>query len=84
MDPIYEKLTEILERTVRVETKVDNLTEEQQSIEEVRNVAFDAQSMARSAHKRIEKIDKIIFWIATTVIGAVIFAVLALIFVEKG
>lgn len=84
MDPIYEKLSEILERTVRVETKVDNLTEEQQSIEEIRTIASDAQSRARSAHKRLDKIDKIVYWLATTVIGAVIFAVLALVFIEKG
>ena len=84
MDPIYEKLTEILERTARVETKVDNLTEEHKSIEEVRKMSFDAQSRARSAHKRLDKIDKIIFWLATTVIGAVILSVLGLIFIKEG
>lgn len=82
MDPIYEKLSQILERTVRVETKVDNLSEDQKSIEIIQKDAQEANASARSAHRRLDKIDKIIYWLTTTIIGAVILVVLGIIFVE--
>lgn len=81
-DPINKKLTDILERTVRVETKLDNLTHIQNTADDAKIVAYEASASSRSAHKRLDKIDNLIFWLGTTVIGAVILAVLALIFGE--
>jgi len=40
--------------------------------------ANEALQSAKSAHHRLAKIDKIIFWSATTVIGAVILGLIAL------
>jgi hypothetical protein len=35
--------------------------------------ANEALQSSRSAHKRLDKIDKIIFWAGTTIIGAIVF-----------
>lgn len=75
-----EILSEIRERVVRVETKIDSMTEVQERAYEAEKTANEAMISTRSAHKRIDKIDKLIFWLSTTVIGAVILAVLTLIF----
>ena len=77
-----EILSEIRERVVRVETKIDTMTDVQKTANEAEKVANKAMDSSKSAHKRIDKIDKVIFWIATTVIGAVILAILTLIFKE--
>lgn len=70
-----EVLVDIRERMVRVETKIDNMNN-------VKERADDAYHQAKSAHKRIDKLDRVVFWASTTVIGAVILAVIA--FVVKG
>lgn len=68
-----EILADIRERMVRVETKIDVMNDTDK-------IANEAMISTRSAHKRIDKIDKTLFWLATTVIGAVILAVLTLVF----
>lgn len=47
------------------------------------DIAREADQRARSAHHRIDRIDKIIFWVSTTVIGGVIIAVMAVV-IKKG
>ena len=74
-----EILTEIRERMVRVETKIDTMTDIQETANQAKEIAVEALSSTKSAHKRIDKIDKVIFWLATTVIGAVVTAVLTLV-----
>lgn len=67
---------ETLQRVTRVETKVDNIEEKLDSAINARELAVEAISSAKSAHDRIDKIDKTIFWLVTTVIGAVILAII--------
>lgn len=42
------------------------------------------EESTKSAHKRLDKIDKIVFWLATTVIGAVILAILSVVLLKGG
>lgn len=72
-------LAEIRERIVRVETKLDMMTDVRQTAEEAKEQATEALSSTRSAHKRLDRIDKLIFWLGTTVIGAVVLALINLI-----
>lgn len=67
---------ETLQRVTRVETKVDNIEEKLDSAINARELAVEAIALAKSAHERIDKIDKTIFWLVTTVIGAVILAII--------
>jgi hypothetical protein len=61
--------SEILQRLTRVETKIDMMIT-------ARDIAQEALLGSRSAHHRIDRLDKIIFWAGTTVIGAVIVGII--------
>lgn len=74
-------LTEIRERLVRVETKIDNMAETHETAKRADKTANEAYIRAKNAHSRIDKIDKAIFWLVTSIVGGVITSVLALIFV---
>ena len=65
-------LYEISDRLARVETKLD-------AMNQTDKMAHDAYSLSQSNEKRIDKLDKIVFWAGTTIIGAVIVALLAVV-----
>jgi hypothetical protein len=67
---------EILQRLTRVETKLDLMIN-------ARDLAQEALQSTKAAHKRLDRIDKIIFWAGTTVIGAVIVGAVALVMKTK-
>ncbi|MEK4512261.1 hemolysin XhlA family protein [Paenibacillus sp. FSL K6-2524] len=75
---------ETLQRVTRVETKVDNIEEKLDSAINARDISVEALSSAKSAHKRLDKIDKTIFWLVTTVIGAVILAIIKVVMEGRG
>lgn len=60
----HDDLKELLVGLTRVETKLDTLGN-------VKEVAIEAQQSAKNAHLRIDRLDKLVFWIGTTVIGAI-------------
>jgi len=74
-------LTEIRERLVRVETKIDSMTHVQETAARAEKKANEAYIRARNAHSRIDKIDKAIFWLVTSIIGGIITSILGLIFI---
>ncbi|MGE7917960.1 hemolysin XhlA family protein [Viridibacillus sp. NPDC093762] len=78
-DATNKILTNILERTVRVETKIDLFNDVKDVAEEAKDTAYKALESTKSAHKRLDKIDKIVWWVGTTIIGAVILALVALV-----
>ena len=69
-------LADIRERIVRVETKLDAMTDLRETADEAKETAYKALASTQSAHKRLDKIDKIIFWAGTTIIGAIIAAII--------
>lgn len=78
-----EILSKILQRLVRVETKIDGLASVERKVDETDDIAKDALASTKSAHRRLDKVDKVINWTATTIIGAVIIALLSLIFMTN-
>ncbi|WMT39740.1 hemolysin XhlA family protein [Paenibacillus sp. D2_2] len=75
---------ETLQRITRVETKVDGMDEKLDRAIHANETATEALEKAKSAHKRIDSIYKIIFWLGTTVVGAIILAVLKLVTEGRG
>lgn len=65
-----DELQEVLQRLTRVETKLDMMNS-------AREIAQEALQSTKSAHIRLDKIEKIVYWAATTIIGGVILAVVA-------
>ena len=63
--PKHDEFRELLVGLTRVETKLDLLGN-------VKDIAIEAQQSAKSAHLRVDRLDKLVFWLGTTVIGAVI------------
>jgi len=84
MSASEETLAEIQRRMVRVETKLDDLKEVMKSAAEARDTARDALQYAKSAHKRLDRIDKIVFWAGTTAIGALIVGAITLLYRGQG
>lgn len=76
---IYEALSEIKERTASVETKVDRLVEDNKKIDSVKDMAKEAHESSKSAHKRIDKVDKWLFTIGSAVALALVAAVMNII-----
>lgn len=72
-----EAQQQILERLARVETKIDYMVN-------ARDIAYDALNSTKSAHLRIDRLDKIVFWAGTTMIGAIIVGAVSLLFKFKG
>ncbi|MGE7828954.1 hemolysin XhlA family protein [Paenibacillus sp. NPDC093718] len=64
---------EILQRLTRVETKIDLMIN-------AKDVATEALQSTKSAHQRLDRIDKIIFWAGTTIIGAVVAGAITLLY----
>jgi len=66
---------EILQRLTRVETKLDMFAS-------ARDLATEALQSAKNAHHRIERIEKIVYWLGTTIIGALLVSLIM--FIVKG
>lgn len=78
---INKALSEIKERTASVETKIDIVLKNEAKVDQAKSVASKALDSASSAHKRIDNIDKWMFAIGSTLILAIIGAVLSLIII---
>lgn len=72
-------LAEIRERTATVEAKLDMLIDSNKKIDDVKDIAVKARNSASSSHKRIDKIDKWMFAIGSTLLTTIIVAILGLI-----
>ncbi|KOS30769.1 peptidase [Bacillus anthracis] len=73
----HDDMKELLVGLTRVETKLDTLGN-------VKEVAIEAQQSAKSAHLRVDRLDKLVFWLGTTVIGAVIVGAITALFKFAG
>lgn len=67
------EMLDIIKQLTRLETKIDMMGN-------VRDVANEALTSTKSAHYRIDKIDRIIFWAGTVIIGGVILGAIGLLF----
>lgn len=81
-----DALMSIFERLGAIEAKIDNIQEVRKMVEsadlkaeEAQRIADIANESTKSAHKRLDKLDKIVWWVATSIIGAVIVGLMALV-----
>lgn len=70
-------LTEVRVTMARLEEKIDNMSETKSTADEAKLTANKAMESTKSAHRRLDKMDKIIFWASTLIIGAVVLALIA-------
>lgn len=81
MDAINKVITDIRVTMGRMEEKIDNMSatmnEAKTTAEKASATANKAMESTKSAHRRLDKVDKIIFWVSTTIIGFVMLALIA-------
>lgn len=82
MDEATGMLVEIRERLVRVETKIDSQSDIRSTAETAEKTAIKALESAQSAHHRLNRVDRLIFWAGTTIIGGLVIA--GITFMVKG
>lgn len=61
MDPNDAIITEILVTMAILEEKIDNISETKTTADEVKHIANTALASTKSAHRRLDKMDKVIF-----------------------
>ncbi|QMV42974.1 hemolysin XhlA family protein [Cohnella cholangitidis] len=70
-------LSDIRERVVRLETKIDAMTDVRETAEAAREAALEALQSSRSSHLRIDEIADNQRWLWRTLVGAILAAVIA-------
>ena len=81
----YNRQTELLlERLVRVETKLDVLLTIRDTADKAKEIAQESHQLATSAQKRLDRFDANIQWMWRTIICAIITGTIALWFGLKG
>lgn len=71
-------LSDIRERVVRLETKIDAMTNVREAAEIARDSALQALQAAKSAHHRIDEVADNQRWLWRTALGAILAAAVAL------
>lgn len=74
---LSEKLDDIKERLVVIETKMEQY-------KGIDRTAHDAEAIATSAHKRIDKVEDHLNWVWRIVVGAVLLEIVRLVMMSKG
>jgi uncharacterized membrane protein len=82
MMKIQDQLTDVRLDLRELNTKVCSLSEISKKLDEVEDIAKKAMDSAKAAHHRLDKIDKLTGWLVTTVIGAIVLAVIG--FITRG
>mgnify|MGYP000906031767 CR=1 FL=1 len=77
-------ITEIRVTMARLEEKIDNISDAKTTADEAKQIANTALASTKSAHRRLDKMDKIIFWAATSIIGTVVVALIGLLISNGG
>ncbi|UHA72308.1 hemolysin XhlA family protein [Paenibacillus sp. 481] len=72
--------TEILERLARIETRLESISAINQTAEAARETAREALQSTKNAHQRLDRIEEGHKWLWRTLSGAVIVAVISIIF----
>jgi len=69
----------IYERLGIIETKLDSVNQIRETAHRAEDKADEALASTKSAHHRLDKLDKVVWWASTTIIGAVMLALLAMV-----
>lgn len=79
---LFNILMELKVEVGKITEKLDSLKHVSGKLDATEKIALEASNNVKSAHHRIDRIEKVIYWLATTVIGSLITAVI--VFIVKG
>lgn len=77
-----EVIIKIREQLARIETKLDSMHSVGATAEAARDIAKEAAQSVKTAHERLDRVERMITWVSTTVLGTLIVA--AVTFIVKG
>ncbi len=79
-------MLEVFEKLGSLDAKLDNINQLRNTAQRAetkadlaQDIAEEARASTKSAHHRIDRHDKIIFWAGTSIIGSVIVAIMAIV-----
>lgn len=88
-DEFQQQIGELRSMMINMTRDIGEIKGEFRVLSDVKRVAEEAAIMARkaeqsaqAAHHRLDKTDKVIFWVGTTFVGAILIAVAS--FIAKG
>lgn len=74
-----ELVRDVYERLGMIGEKLDGINHIRDTANRAEDKADEALSSTKSAHHRLNKLDKIVWWASTTIIGTVLLALLAMV-----
>lgn len=83
LDKLTDSFDDFKERLIRIEENVKTVNEVKREVDLMALKVQAVEESTKSAHKRMDKVDKIVFWVGTLIIGAVILAVLSVVLINK-
>lgn len=75
---LSELITDLRIDIAKLNEKIDALKVTTNKIDSIEKTANEAQGSVKSAHHRIDRIEKMIYWLATTVAGSLITAIITM------
>ena len=69
---LTELITKLRIDMARIESKLDNMKDIHQKVDNMEQVVTQTAQSAKLAQERLDKIDRVIYWLATTIIGTII------------
>lgn len=81
---LQEMLTQVRLDIRELTTEIRGLKDLAKRLDETDDKAIEALQSTRAAHHRLDRIDKIIYWAGTTVIGAIIIGLITLLIKSGG
>jgi hypothetical protein len=83
---VQDILNEILQRLVRVETKLDALTDLRSKVDDIENKEIEIDARTKSNTHRIDRLEGANTWLWRAIVGAIIASLIGTvgIFIKKG
>ncbi len=82
LNNLHELITSVRLDIRELNTKMDSIKDLTKRVEDIQDMANRAFVSTKEAHHRLDSIERIIFWVGTTIFGGVIVSLVA--FVVKG
>ena len=75
---LSELITDLRIDIAKLNEKIDAIKVTTNKIDAIDKMANEANNSVKSAHHRIDRIEKMIYWLATTVAGSLITAIITM------
>lgn len=82
MKELSELITKLRIDMARIESKLDSMKDVHTKIDSLENILTQTVLSVKTTQERLDKIDRVIYWLATTIIGTILMGLIT--FIIKG